>query len=113
MTQRQLAQAIGVQTQQVQKYETGLNRVSASRLWEIAVALDATINYFFEGMDGGAAEADTTDVTNSKETLDLLRAYYAIPDSQRKHFFELARVLGNSTCPNRMPPDSPTNRSSG
>jgi len=106
VTQQQLAQAVGVKFQQVQKYETGSNRVSASRLWDIAGALDVTISYFFDGMDGGTAETKTTDLMNSKETLGLLRAYYAIPASQRKHLREIARVLGTPTSSNRLPPDS-------
>ena len=106
MTQSELAQAVGVKFQQVQKYETGSNRVSASRLWEIAKALDVTISYFFEGIDGGTAETEITDLMNSKETLDLLRAYYAIPARQRKHLRELARALVPPTSFNRLPPDS-------
>jgi len=48
MTQQMLAARIGVKFQQVQKYETGANRVSASRLWEISQVLDAPINHFFD-----------------------------------------------------------------
>lgn len=48
MTQQMLAAHIGVKFQQVQKYETGANRVSASRLWEIARVLDMPINHFFD-----------------------------------------------------------------
>lgn len=106
MTQPELAQAVGVKFQQVQKYETGSNRASASRLWDIAGALDVTISYFFEGMDGGTAETEATDQMNSKETLGLLRAYYAIPASQRKHLRELARVLVPPTSSNRLPPEN-------
>ncbi len=104
MTQQQLAQAVGVKFQQIQKYETGSNRVSASRLWEIASVLDVKISFFFEGIGGGGAQTETTDL-NRKETLDLLRTYYAIPKSQRKRLFDLARVLGKPTLPNYLPPD--------
>jgi transcriptional regulator with XRE-family HTH domain len=49
MTQQQLADKVGIKFQQIQKYETGMNRVSASRLWDIADALGVGINFFFEG----------------------------------------------------------------
>ena len=58
MTQQQLADRVGIKFQQIQKYETGMNRVSASRLWDIADALGVTIAFFFEGLaDGGQAAA--------------------------------------------------------
>ncbi|MBV9997220.1 MAG: helix-turn-helix transcriptional regulator [Caulobacteraceae bacterium] len=51
LTQRQLAVAIGVRFQQIQKYEFGSNKISASRLWLIAKALDVPVGYFFEGLE--------------------------------------------------------------
>jgi len=48
MTQQHLAEQVGVKFQQIQKYETGANRVSASRLWEIARVLDTPVHEFFE-----------------------------------------------------------------
>ena len=51
MTQQQLGDMVGIKFQQIQKYETGMNRISASRLWDIAKALDVPINYFFEGLE--------------------------------------------------------------
>ena len=56
MTQQQLAERVGIKFQQIQKYETGANRVSASRLWQISRALDVAISYFFEGLANGASE---------------------------------------------------------
>ncbi len=47
MTQQQLAEKVGIKFQQIQKYETGMNRVSASRLWYIAAAVDVPIDFFF------------------------------------------------------------------
>jgi len=47
VTQQQLADAVGIKFQQIQKYETGMNRVSASRLWDVARALDVSIAFFF------------------------------------------------------------------
>ena len=51
MTQQQLADMVGIKFQQIQKYETGANRVSASRLWEISRALSVPISRFFEDFD--------------------------------------------------------------
>ena len=51
MTQQQLGDLVGIKFQQIQKYETGMNRISASRLWDIAKSLEVPISYFFEGLD--------------------------------------------------------------
>ncbi len=61
MTQQGLAEQIGIKFQQVQKYETGANRVSASRLWQISRALDVPVAYFFDGLNNGVAERALTD----------------------------------------------------
>ena len=104
MTQQQLADAVGIKFQQIQKYETGMNRISASRLWDIAQALDVSISFFFEGFESEevAAEAamaatqDTRgDLLADKEALELVRSYYAIPEAQRRRLFDLARVLSD------------------
>lgn len=104
MTQQQLGEEVGIKFQQIQKYETGMNRVSASRLWDIAAALDVSVNFFFEGIDEGAepeialAEADTKgDLLADKEALELVRSYYAIPEQQRRRLFDLARVLSDDS----------------
>lgn len=59
MTQQMLAARVGVKFQQVQKYETGANRVSASRLWEIAHVLDVPVQHFFDGFDPIASPGPT------------------------------------------------------
>jgi transcriptional regulator with XRE-family HTH domain len=106
MTQQQLAEKVGIKFQQIQKYETGMNRVSASRLWDISEALSVPVAYFFEGMDGAEA-AQTADAGQSslpgdiladKEALELVRSYYAIPENQRRRLFELARVLSDAAA---------------
>jgi len=98
MTQQQLADAVGIRFQQIQKYETGANRVSASRLWDIAIAMDVPVSFFFEGLDTveGCSDPDAACMMTDKETLDLLRTYYAIPEAQRRRLFDLARSLGNA-----------------
>ncbi|MEL6954312.1 MAG: helix-turn-helix transcriptional regulator [Pseudomonadota bacterium] len=96
MSQQQLAEKVGIKFQQIQKYETGMNRISASRLWEIAAALRVDVQYFFDGMDAetsGGTTAWPEELMADREALDLVRTYYAIPEAQRKRLFELARVL--------------------
>ena len=100
MTQQQLGNKVGIKFQQIQKYETGMNRISASRLWDIAAALDAPISFFFEGLsveDSGATSKSSVpgDILADKEALELVRSYYAIPETQRRRLFELARVLSD------------------
>lgn len=100
MTQQQLAVKVGIKFQQIQKYETGANRVSASRLWDIADAMDVPVSFFFEGLDEAdkPAEVQTpvpTDLMGDKEALDLIRSYYSIPENQRRRLFDLARVLSD------------------
>ncbi len=104
MTQQQLGDIVGIKFQQIQKYETGMNRISASRLWDIAQALDVSISFFFEGFDGeveiaetagGAGETRRGDLLADKEALELVRSYYSIPEAQRRRLFDLARVLSD------------------
>ena len=101
MTQQRLAELVGIKFQQIQKYETGANRVSASRLWDIADALEVDVSFFFEGIKAAeeAAKAPEkkvpVDVMGDKEAMDLIRSYYSIPEDQRRRLFELARVLSD------------------
>lgn len=98
MTQQQLAESVGIKFQQIQKYETGANRVSASRLWDIADALEVPVSFFFEGIKEGETKPATmvpADILADKEALDLVRSYYAIPEAQRRRLFELALVLSD------------------
>jgi transcriptional regulator with XRE-family HTH domain len=97
MTQQQLADKVGIKFQQIQKYETGMNRVSASRLWDISDALGVTISFFFEGLAEGSAAPQVAgaDLMADKEALELVRSYYAIPEAQRRRLFDLARVLSD------------------
>ena len=104
MTQQQLGDIVGIKFQQIQKYETGMNRISASRLWDIAQALDVSISFFFEGFESGEGVTETTamehdvqrgDLLADKEALELVRSYYSIPEAQRRRLFDLARVLSD------------------
>ncbi|MEL7415115.1 MAG: helix-turn-helix transcriptional regulator [Pseudomonadota bacterium] len=104
MTQQQLGDTVGIKFQQIQKYETGMNRVSASRLWDIAHALDVPVSFFFEGLDGQDAEdalqqfeepTARGDLLVDREAQELVRSYYSIPEEQRRRLFDLARVLSD------------------
>src|SRR6056297_3710398 len=91
-TQQQLAEQVGIKFQQIQKYETGMNRVSASRLWDIAHALGVDIAFFFEGLasevaDKAEASGLPSDILADREALELLRSYYAMPENQRRRLF--------------------------
>ncbi|MGF1658622.1 MAG: helix-turn-helix domain-containing protein [Rubrimonas sp.] len=104
MTQQQLGERVGIKFQQIQKYETGANRISASRLWDIATALDTPISFFFAGLDADEAPVEAVegatrapaDFLGDREALDLLRSYYAIPETQRRRLFDLAQVLSDA-----------------
>ncbi len=98
MTQQQLGERVGIKFQQIQKYETGMNRISASRLWDIAQAMDTSISFYFEGIDGAEtaehpAAAHLGDLMVDREAIELVRSYNAIPEEQRRRLFDLARVL--------------------
>lgn len=115
MTQQQLAEQVGIKFQQIQKYETGANRVSASRLWDIADSLGVPVSFFFEGLPAATPNLavmpdesgrDATalaaprqngagDLMGDREAMDLVRTYYAIPENQRRRLFDLARVLSD------------------
>jgi len=104
MTQQQLAGKVGIKFQQIQKYETGMNRISASRLWDIAEALDVPVSFFFEGLDEpvevSAMDKDgvPSDILADKEALELVRSYYLIPEMQRRRLFELARAISEDAA---------------
>ncbi len=97
MTQQDLAQNVGIKFQQIQKYETGANRVSASRLWDIGKAMEVDVSFFFEGYEDAQPvspeDAASKDILTDKEALELVKSYYSIPENQRRKLFDLARVL--------------------
>ena len=98
MTQQQLGDKVGIRFQQIQKYETGANRISASRMWDIAATMEVPVSFFFEGLDGQAPDTGEArgEVLADKEALDLVRGYYAMPDNQRRRLFDLARLFADA-----------------
>ena len=111
MSQEKLGEALGLTFQQVQKYERGVNRIGASRLFDLARVLDVPISFFFDDlppeMGGmamnrsrpslGTAEDQSSfddDTLHRRETLELVRAYYRITDpAVRKKVFDLIKTL--------------------
>ena len=71
MNQTQLGEALGVTFQQIGKYERGVDRFGASRLWQLSQVLDVPVSYFFEGLDEGAREWSSDDILVKRETLEL------------------------------------------
>ena len=104
MTQTNLSDALGMSFQQVQKYERGTNRISASRLFNLSRVLDVPIQFFFDDMPnavaasspaqggGKAKEAPSyeSDPMATRETMELVRAYYKIKDENVRN--ELRRM---------------------
>jgi len=101
LTQQQLADAVGVRFQQIQKYECGANRISAARLWRLAEALEVPVGYFYDGLTMGETRdtlgerADGGEVLARKETLDLIRAYYQLGERPRRRLLDLAKSLNS------------------
>ncbi len=101
LTQQQLAGAVGVRFQQIQKYECGANRISAARLWQLSEALEVPIGYFYDGLsERQLMEPAVTERSDSsgemfarKETLDLIRAYYQLGERPRRRLLDLAKSL--------------------
>ena len=98
LTQQQLAGAVGVRFQQIQKYECGANRISAARLWQLSEALEVPVGYFYDGLSEARQEAageatESGEMFARKETLDLIRAYYLLGERPRRRLLDLAKSL--------------------
>jgi transcriptional regulator with XRE-family HTH domain len=81
ITQKELGAAVGVQFQQIQKYETGANRVSASRLWLISKALSLPITFFYEDADGDAPPSHQSENNEISTTLDQPHPATSVTDT--------------------------------
>jgi transcriptional regulator with XRE-family HTH domain len=110
MSQERLGDSMGLTFQQVQKYEKGVNRIGASRLYHISKILDVPVQFFFEeapqigepnsprGTGEAASEGFILEFLNSREGLELNRAFVKIGDAKvRKSVVDLVRALGSST----------------
>lgn len=92
LSQTALANRIGLTFQQLQKYESGMNRISASKLWLIAQELDAPVQWFFT--DAVVGKSPTAEFGTKRETLELVRNFMNISQESRKHFLSLAKSVG-------------------
>lgn len=99
--QTDLGQALGVTFQQVQKYEKGANRISASKLWDISRFFRVDIGYFFEGLTSqaqpgmGEAEAEpfVHDFPATRQTIEISRLSPRLSSRQQKLVVDLMREL--------------------
>ena len=119
LSQEKMATLLGLTFQQVQKYERGMNRVGASRLWDIGNVLDVPIGFFYEDMDKEVAsqsprtfslpaskitcfaedkEFFDNDPMKRQETIELVRAYYKISNRKAaKHLYDLIIAMSKTT----------------
>jgi transcriptional regulator with XRE-family HTH domain len=99
MNQETLANALGLTFQQVQKYEGGANRVSASRLAQMAEVLGVPVAYFFNDLDSigdevASEEVELRELLQRPEAIELIRWYYAIPIVEvRQQFLEMVKTV--------------------
>lgn len=122
LSQEKLASLLGLTFQQVQKYERGVNRVGASRLWDIGKVLEVPVSFFYEDMDNDVAnqsprmfsipdgnpielaennESIDLDPMHRQETIELVKAYYKIGNRKAaKHMFDLIVALSKTSYNN-------------
>lgn len=127
LSQEKLASLLGLTFQQVQKYERGMNRVGASRLWDIGKVLEVPVGFFYEDMDKDVANQsprmfslpDSTplalaedaedidlDPMHRQETIELVKAYYKIPNRKAaKCMFDLIIAMSKTTYNNQEDED--------
>ena len=110
-TQERLGNAVGVTFQMIQKYENAGSRVGASRLLKIAKVLGVPVSWFFEGFNGNGSKGGAQlrlaqehkglddSVFGKKETLQLLKAYYDLPETLRQHVLTLVQGLKEEQVP--------------
>jgi transcriptional regulator with XRE-family HTH domain len=101
LPQKELARKLGISFQQVQKYESGANRISASKMWQLCEVLDITPGYFFEGLEGkrrskgtNGAQKAPQDGRSTRQVLDLNQAFKQIEDTRvRRQVVQLVKSL--------------------
>ena len=112
LSQESIGKAIGVTFQQIQKYERGINRMGASRLYDFARALHVPVSYFFEGYGDelsdhsplyGMAESESPAfehaAISNRETMDIMRAYHKIKNPQvRKRIVDLIKSMAEEAA---------------
>jgi|AGTN01.3.fsa_nt_gi Predicted transcriptional regulators len=106
-SQTELGEALGLTFQQIQKYERGVNRVSASTLHRMASVLSVPVSFFFDDMPADlelpCPAGKEYDITR-RETLELLRNYYSVSDFTRKLIYNLIKSIKESEIDNNQKP---------
>jgi transcriptional regulator with XRE-family HTH domain len=92
LTQQQLAEMIGVTYQQAHKYERGINRVSAGRLYEIARVLNAPVSYFYEGL---GEEKPRLSTPHQRMLLEVNRSFADMSERDQEMYSEIGRSFAN------------------
>ena len=94
MSQSELAEQLDITFQQLQKYESGSNRMSASRIWQASRVLGVQVSFFFDGL---GEEADpATSILNTRAGLELVRDYESCPQNVRDFASRLAKAAMES-----------------
>ena len=115
LSQEAVGKEIGVTFQQIQKYERGINRMGASRLYDFSKALGVQVAYFFEGYGDYAMDEVSAyalgepagagyehEKVNNRETLEVMRAYYRIKNpAVRKRIIDLIKAMAEDTAPEK------------
>ena len=98
MSQGALGKALGVSFQQVQKYESGANRIGSSRLWDISQILETPIEFLFEGLAGDTAEGEgKSQRPMTRRTIQLAEAINKLQDEEAKtHFLRLVEACAKA-----------------
>jgi len=107
VSQESLGDQVGITFQQIQKYENGANRISASRLWQFANILDCPVEFFFGGLEGKSPdvgiEDPVTEVMATSDGLALNRAYREIEDPKvRKQVLDLVKIIAETNQERRL-----------
>jgi transcriptional regulator with XRE-family HTH domain len=108
LSQKDLAQLCGVTFQQIQKYETASNRISASRLFDVSMALETPVSFFYSGLPGNMPEETKAnrsrvsapapdDPLGKNESLLIINLYWKLPnDDQRKMVMKMLKTLNGA-----------------
>lgn len=97
LSQTELANAIGLTFQQLQKYERGMNRISASKLWQISQVLDVPVQWFFKEFSEPKDKRKEA-FHMKRETLELVRNYVAAPADVQRKFLSLVKSIASSAA---------------
>lgn len=94
LTQEKLGNLVGIKFQQIQKYESGSNRIAASRLWQLSEALQVPISFFFDDLDSTIENPSiNNEMINSSESIKILKYYYSLDDASRSNLKEFLKSI--------------------